>query len=92
MTRDLRFRGFFDLKGASVWKLQASFWYGCRVVRMESGIGQGFRTPGGLQRYVSCQSAVRNCFSVPIRRRSALQIRYHRMEAFDAWNVAASIA
>ncbi|TRD17727.1 IS6 family transposase [Palleronia caenipelagi] len=53
---------------------------------------QGFRSPGGLQRYVSCHSAVRNRFSVPARRRSAVQIRYHRLEAFDAWKVAASIA
>lgn len=53
---------------------------------------QGFRSPGGLQRYVSCHSAVRNRFSAPARRRSASQIRYHRIEAFDAWKVAASIA
>lgn len=37
---------------------------------------QGFLTPGGLKWYVSCQSAERNCFSDPVRRRSALQIRY----------------
>ena len=38
----------------------------------------------------SCQSIppLRNCFSVPTRRRSALTIRYHRLEAFDAWNMA----
>lgn len=53
---------------------------------------QGFRSPGGLQRYVSCHSAVRNCFSVPARRRSAIQIRYHRMEAFEAWEAAACLA
>jgi putative transposase len=45
---------------------------------------QGFRSPGGLQRFVAVQSATRNRFSVPARRRSALTIRYHRMEAFDA--------
>lgn len=49
---------------------------------------QGFRSPGGLQRFVAIHSATRNCFSVPARRRSALQIRYHRMEAFDAWKMA----
>ena len=34
------------------------------------------------------QSALRRTcsFSVPARRRSALTIRYHRLEAFDAWN------
>ena len=45
---------------------------------------QGFRSPGSLQRFVSVHSAIRNCFSVPARRRSALAIRYHRLEAFDA--------
>ncbi|MEM1352732.1 MAG: IS6 family transposase [Pseudomonadota bacterium] len=53
---------------------------------------QGIRSPGGLQRFVSCQSAVRNRFAVPARRRSALQIRYHRLEAFDTWKCAAGLA
>jgi putative transposase len=37
-------------------------------------------------------SAIRNCFSVPSKRRAALTIRYHRLEALDAWNVAAGIS
>ena len=53
---------------------------------------QGHRSPGGLQRFVSIHSAVRNCFSVPARRRAALTIRYHRMEALRTWKLAASIA
>lgn len=53
---------------------------------------QGSRSPGGLQRFVSIHSAVRNRFSVPARRRSALAIRYHRLEAFDTWKAAANIA
>ena len=53
---------------------------------------QGYRSPGGLQRFVSMHSATRNRFSVSSRRRSALTIRYHRLEAFDAWQVAANIA
>ncbi|MEM6550291.1 MAG: IS6 family transposase, partial [Pseudomonadota bacterium] len=28
----------------------------------------------------------------PARRRSATQIRYHRLEAFDAWKTAAGVA
>jgi putative transposase len=52
---------------------------------------QGLQSPGGLQRFVSCHSAVRNHFFVPSRRHSALQIRYHRMKAFDTWKVAACI-
>ena len=51
---------------------------------------QGFRSPGALQRFVSIHSAIRNCFSVPACRRSALTIRYHRLEAFDAWNAVVS--
>ena len=30
--------------------------------------------------------------AIPARRRNALTIRYHRMEAFDAWESAAIIA
>ena len=53
---------------------------------------QGYRSPGGLQRFVATHSAIRNCFSVPARRRSALTIRYHRLEAFDTWNAATQAA
>ncbi len=53
---------------------------------------QGYRSPGGLQRFVSIHSAFRNCFSVPAGRRSALTIRYYRLEAFDAWSAAACAA
>ena len=53
---------------------------------------RGYRSPGALQRFVSVHSATRNSFSVPVRRRNALTIRYHRMEAIDAWRSAASIA
>ncbi|PRZ43775.1 IS6 family transposase [Tritonibacter scottomollicae] len=44
----------------------------------------GYRSPGALQRFVSIHSVIRNSFSVPARRRKALTIRYHRMEAIDA--------
>ncbi|WP_411572337.1 DDE-type integrase/transposase/recombinase [Thioclava sp. A2] len=50
---------------------------------------QGFRFPGRLQRFVSMHSATRNQFCVPPHRRSALTIRYHRLEAYDAWKSAA---
>ena len=46
---------------------------------------QGFRSPGGLQRFVSVFSTLRNLFVPPARRRSALVIRYHRLEAFGEW-------
>lgn len=50
---------------------------------------QGFRSPAGLQRFVSVHSTVRNACSVPSRRRAALTIRYHRLQAFDTWKAAA---
>lgn len=53
---------------------------------------QGYRSPGALQRFVSVHSATRNSFSVPLRRRNALNIRYHRMEAISAWRSAASLS
>lgn len=53
---------------------------------------QGYRSPGSLQRFISIHSAIRNCFSVPARRRSALTIRYHRLETFDVWNVVSKTA
>ena len=60
--------------------------------RKRERVMQGFRSPGGLQRFVSMHSATRNRFSVPTHRRSALTIRYHRLEAFDAWKAAAQVA
>ena len=60
--------------------------------RKRERVMQGFRSPGGLQRFVSMQSATRNSFSVAARRRSALTIRYHRLEAFEAWETAANVA
>ncbi|PVA08401.1 IS6 family transposase [Pelagivirga sediminicola] len=53
---------------------------------------QGFRSPGGLQHFVFLHSATRNTFAVPARRRNALAIRYHRLEAFNAWQAAAKTA
>ncbi|MGO1164969.1 DDE-type integrase/transposase/recombinase, partial [Brucella sp. C7-11G] len=53
---------------------------------------QGHRSPGMLQRFVSMHSATRNCFLVPSRRRAAQTIRYHRLEAFDAWKIAVGLA
>jgi putative transposase len=53
---------------------------------------QGFRTPGGLQRFVSVFSAVRNLFVPPRSRRSALATHLHRLKAMAAWKSAACIA
>ena len=53
---------------------------------------RGSRFPGGLQRFVATHTAIRNYFCAPARRRPALTIRYHRLEAFDAWNAATRAA
>jgi putative transposase len=59
--------------------------------RKRERVMQGFRSPGGLQRFVSMQSATRNHFFVLARRRAALTVRYQQFEAFEAWNSAASV-
>jgi putative transposase len=53
---------------------------------------QGFRTPGGLKRFVSVFSAVRNLFVPPCSRRSAFATHLHRLNAMAAWKSAASFA
>jgi putative transposase len=53
---------------------------------------QGFRSPGGLQRFVNVFSAVRNLFAPPRSRRSALATHLHRLNAIAGWKSAASLA
>ena len=60
--------------------------------RKRERVMQGHRSPGGLQRFVSVHSATRNCFFVPSCRRTALTIRFHRLQALDVWKTAANIA
>jgi putative transposase len=53
---------------------------------------QGFRSPGGLQRFTAIFSAVPNLF-VPARsRRSALATHLHRLDAMAEWNSVAGVA
>ncbi|WP_114187839.1 IS6 family transposase [Microvirga aerophila] len=52
---------------------------------------QGFRSPGGLQRFASVFSATRNLFVPPHSRRSALATHLHRLNAMAAWNAAACV-
>ncbi len=42
---------------------------------------QGFRSPGGLQRFISILSALRNLFVPPSSKYSALTIHIHRLKA-----------
>ena len=46
---------------------------------------QGFRSPGGLQRFVSIFSALRNLFVPPPSNRSALATHLHRLQAMAEW-------
>ena len=46
-------------------------------LRKRERMMQGFRSPGGLQRFVSVFSAVRNLFVPPRSQRSAFQNRVH---------------
>jgi putative transposase len=46
---------------------------------------QRFRSSGGLQRFVSIFSALRNLFVPPRSKRAALQIHIHRLQAMAEW-------
>jgi len=61
-------------------------------LRRRERIMQGFRSPGGLQKFVSVFSAVGNLFVPPRSRRSALAIHLHRLKAMAAWKSAAGLA
>jgi putative transposase len=61
-------------------------------VRRRERAMQGFRSPGGLQRFVAPFSAVRNHFVPPRSRRSALSIHLHRLRALAEWKAVAGIA
>jgi putative transposase len=60
-------------------------------LRKRERVMQGFRTPGGLQRFVSVFSALRNLFVPPRSRRSALATHLHRLKAMAAWKSAAGL-
>jgi putative transposase len=53
---------------------------------------QGFRSAGGLQRFVSVFSTVRNLFVPPHIHRSALATHLHRLNAMAEWRAVAGIA
>jgi putative transposase len=50
---------------------------------------QGFRSPGGLQRFISVFSAARNLLVPPRSPRSALATHLHRLNAMVEWKSAA---
>jgi putative transposase len=60
-------------------------------LRRRERIMQGFRSPGGLQRFTTVFSAVRNLFVLPRSRRSALGIHLHPINAMAEWRAAAGL-
>jgi putative transposase len=52
---------------------------------------QGFRSAGGLQRFTSVFSAVRNLFVPPASKRPAFSTHLHRLAAFARWRSAAGL-
>jgi putative transposase len=61
-------------------------------LRKRERVMHGFRSPGGLQRFTTIFSAVRNIFVPPYIRRSALATHLHRLNAMAEWRAAAGIA
>ena len=60
-------------------------------LRKRERMMQGFRSAGGLQRFTSVFSAVRNLFVPPHSHRSALATHLHRLQAMAAWKSAAGV-
>jgi putative transposase len=60
-------------------------------LRKRERMMQGFRSVGGLQRFTSVFSAVRNLFVPPHSRRSALATHLHRLQAMAGWKAAAGV-
>ncbi|MBB3456477.1 hypothetical protein FHT86_004785 [Rhizobium sp. BK313] len=52
---------------------------------------QGFRSPGGLQRFLTVFSEVQNLFVTSRQKRSALAIHLHRLRAIAHWNPVANV-
>lgn len=52
---------------------------------------QCFRSAGGLQRFTSVFSAVRNLFVPPACKRFAFSTHLHRLAAFARWRSAAGL-
>lgn len=54
-------------------------------LRKRERIMQGFRSAGGLQRFIATFSAIRNLFVSPRHKRSALATHIHRVRAMAHW-------
>jgi putative transposase len=60
-------------------------------LRKREWMMQGFRSGGGLQRFTSVFSAVRNLFIPPRSHQSALATHLCRLQAMTAWKAAAGV-
>ena len=60
-------------------------------LRKRERMMQGFQSVGGLQRFTSVFSAVRNLFVPPRSHQSALATHLHRLQATAEWNAAAGV-
>ena len=60
-------------------------------LRKREHVMQGFRSPGGLQRFVAVFSAVRNLFVPDRSRRSAFATHLHRLSAIAHWKAVAGV-
>lgn len=60
-------------------------------LRKRERMMQGFRSPGGLQRFLNIFSALRNLFVPPSSKNSALAIHIHRLKAMAEWKAVTGI-
>jgi putative transposase len=60
-------------------------------LRKRERMMQGFRSTGGLQRFTSVFSTMRNLFVPPRSHRSALATHLHRLQALAKWKAAAGV-
>jgi putative transposase len=61
-------------------------------LRKRERVMQGFRSPSGLQCFVSVFSAVRNLFVPPRPSRSAIALHLHRLRAIAHWKAVTGTA
>lgn len=61
-------------------------------LRKRERVMQGFRSAGGLRRFISVFSAVRNLFVPPHQTHSALAIHLHRIQAIAQWKAVTGTA
>lgn len=60
-------------------------------LRKRERMMQGFRSVGGVQRFTSVFSAVRDLFVSPHPYQSALATHLHRLQAMATWEAAAGV-